>query len=68
MSISVRSKANSGGVKCIGAAMGHRRADKYLFANKQEYRCVSYRDLWLGSRTSETFESWLRAKGILAAA
>ena len=67
MSISVRRKANSGGVKCITAALGHRRSDKYLFANKQEYRCVSYRDLWLGSRTSEAFENWLRGRGIFAA-
>jgi len=68
MSISVGRKGNSGGVKCIMAALGHRRSDKYLYANKQEYRCVSYRDLWLGSRTSETFETWLRTKGVLASA
>ena len=57
-------KAQSSGVKCIMAALGHRRADKYLFANQKEYRCISYRKLWIASRTDEAFEYWLRQRGI----
>jgi hypothetical protein len=54
-------------IKCITAALGHRRADKYLFANAQEYQGKSYRMLWMASRTSDTFETWLKKKGVLAA-
>ena len=66
MSKSVMRKASKAGVKCITAALGHWRNDKYLFANKKEYRCVSYRNLWRASRTKETFEAWLQSRGIMA--
>jgi hypothetical protein len=42
----------------------HRRADKYLFANKETYRGKSYRDLWRASGQSDTFENWLKSEGI----
>ena len=64
MSKSVMRKASKAGVKCITAALGHWRNDKYLYANKKEYRCISYRNLWRASRTTETFEAWLRSRGI----
>lgn len=60
-------KSASTGVKCITAALGHRRGDKYLFANQQEYRGKSYRTLWLASRSTEPFDTWLRERGLLAA-
>jgi hypothetical protein len=55
------------GIKFITAAMGHRRGDKYLFANRQDYRCTSYRALWIASRSQDSFEVWLKNKGVLAA-
>jgi hypothetical protein len=55
------------GVKCITAALGHRRADKYLFANVQEYNGKSYRMLWLASRTTESVQTWLKKNGVIAA-
>jgi hypothetical protein len=67
MAISRRRNSSSRGIKFITAALGHRRGDKYLFANKQEYIGKSYRALWLQSRSTETFETWLKIKGILAA-
>ena len=60
-------KPSHSGVKCITAALGHRRADKYLFANAQEYRGKSYRALWMASRTSDSFETWLKKSGVKAA-
>jgi hypothetical protein len=60
-------KPVASGVKCISAALGHRRADKYLFANPQEYRGKSYRALWMASRTSDSFETWLTKIGVIAA-
>jgi len=58
---------SSGGVKCITAALGHRRGDKYLFANEQEHQCKSYRSLWLASRSPEPFAAWLKTRGLIAA-
>lgn len=55
------------GVKVITAALGHRRADKYLFANSREYRGKSYRSLWMASRSSDSFETWLKKIGVVAA-
>lgn len=55
------------GVRCITAALGHRRADKYLFANPQEYNGKSYRMLWIASRTNDSFEAWLKKNGVIAA-
>lgn len=60
-------KPAQAGVKCITAALGHRRADKYLFANAQEYRGKSYRVLWMASRTNDNFETWLKKRGVIAA-
>lgn len=60
-------KQAQAGVKCITAALGHRRADKYLFANAQQYRGKSYRMLWIASRTSDSFEVWLKKNGIMVA-
>ena len=60
-------KPVASGVKCITAALGYRRADKYLFANSQEYRGKSYRALWMASRTSDSFEAWLAKIGVIAA-
>jgi len=59
-------RSSNHGVKCITAALGHRRADSYLFANQQHYRGKSYRVLWFASRSNMTFEAWLRENGILA--
>jgi hypothetical protein len=57
-------KKKSGGIKVLKGALGHRRADKYLFANKKNYRGKSYRDLWRASGRNDTFENWLRSEGI----
>jgi hypothetical protein len=60
-------KSVQAGVKCITAALGHRRADKYLFANAEEYNGKSYRILWMASRTSDSFDAWLKKNGLIAA-
>jgi len=58
-------KKNSvGGIKFVKGALGHRRADKYLFANKENYRGKSYRALWQASGSNDNFENWLKSKGI----
>ena len=51
-------------IKCVNAAMNHRRGDKYLFANPREFACKSYRQIWRASGTQETFETWLQKKNI----
>ena len=51
-------------MKCINAAMNHRRGDKYLFANAREYKVRSYRDLWRYSGVNEPFEVWLEKRNI----
>lgn len=60
-------KPAQSGVKCITAALGHRRADKYLFANAQEFRGKSYRVLWMASRSGDSFETWLKKTGVMVA-
>jgi hypothetical protein len=65
--MAVRKNSLARGVKCITAALRHRRGDKYLFANQQEYRGTSYRVLWRASRTGLSFEEWLKERGIFAA-
>jgi hypothetical protein len=57
-------KKKAGGIKFLKGALGHRRADKYLFANKENYRGISYRDRWQASGRKETFENWLKSVGI----
>ncbi len=57
-------KKSVGGIKFFKGALGHRRADKYLFANKENYRGISYRDLWRASGRDDTFENWLKSEGI----
>lgn len=58
-------KQAQAGVKCIMAALGHRRTDKYLFANAQQYQGKSYRMLWMASRSSDSFEVWLKKNGVM---
>lgn len=55
------------GVRCITAALSHKRADKYLFASAQECNEKSYRTLWIASRTSDSFEVWQKRNGVIAA-
>ena len=47
-------------------ALGHRRGDKYLFANQKTQRGLSYRSLWQASGSRKPFELWLQEKGLLA--
>lgn len=55
------------GVKCIKAALHHRRGDKYLFANKKEFRGKSYRQVWWATACGIPFEQWLKQQGVLTA-
>jgi hypothetical protein len=57
-------KNGVGGIKFVKGALGHRRGDKYLFANKEKYRGKSYRNLWEASGSNDTFENWLKSEGI----
>ena len=67
MAVIGKRQGHNRGVKCIMSAIGHRRGDKYLFANQKRYHVKSYRAMWLVSRTKDDFEVWLAKQGLLAA-
>lgn len=54
-----KGKKDCGAPRMYKSAMGHRRGDKYMFANNRKFYCISYRREWMFSYSLYDFETWL---------